>query len=295
MVCLLSGRSLISVLLSTLCYWSVSMERLEVGHIRYLFNNLFSCRGKILRYEHHVTLLSHYRVCGTFPRGFSLKFHCGTIDESMQLRVNSTLRKCSSKLRNLFEQYYKKRLSKLKSEEQNIIQSFKLFHPEEADAVLSQLECRTSRLTEMYEVTRQKKYDRDGIKPRRNTGCVRVQESTAVPTRKYEPINLTDQPIDEALASLSSKGLSFVPTPSSIDWSDLQESWLHFKRKVRWRSFFQGRDIAFDHSEENPVAAPYVKSTKEPPMSNVPAIEVFLNNVEKDLFDIKTLKRLEII
>ena len=292
MICLLSRSSGFLVLLSILCCWSVSMERLEVSHIRYLFNNLFSCRGKILRFQHHVILLSHYRVCNVFPRGFSLKFHCGTIEESMQARVNSTLKKCSFKLRNLFEQYYKKRLIQLKLEEQNIIQSLKLFHPEEADTVLMQLQHRTSRLTEMYEVTRLKKYDRDGLKPRsREAGSVCVHESSLVPVRKCEPINLSDQSIDDALVSLCSKGPSFVPTPKSIDWNDLQESWLHFKRKVRWRSFFQGREITPHQSVENPIAAPYEKSTKEPPMSNVPAIEVFLNSVEKDLFNVDNVKK----
>ena len=179
-----------------------------------------------------------------------------------------------------------------RTKEQNMIQSLNLFHPGEADIVLMQLEHRTSRLTEMYEVARLKNYDRDGLtRRRRETILVRDQESSSVPVRKCEPINLSNQRIDDALVSLCSKGPSFVPTPKSIDWSDLQESWLHFKRKVRWRSFFQAREITPYQNEENPVAAPYGKSTKEPPMSNVPAIEVFLSSVEKDLFNVDNVKK----
>jgi hypothetical protein len=37
--------------------------------------------------------------------------------------------------------------------------------------------------------------------------------------------------------------------------------------------------------EVNPLEPPREKSTKEPPYAKVPAIEVFLNRVEKDLFD----------
>ena len=106
-----------------------------------------------------------------------------------------------------------------------------------------------------------------------------------------EPVNLTDQHIDSALVRLCSKGPSFVPTPTNIDWNDLQKNWLYFKRKVRWKSFYQGHNKTPRQSEVNPVAAPHVKSTKEPPPSTIPAIEVFLSSVEKDLFDVSKVRK----
>ncbi len=143
--------------------WSVSMERLGVNHVRHLFNSLFACREKFIWFNHHVTLLSHYRVCKTFLKGFCLKFHCGTIDYTMQAQVNSTLRKCATKLMNLFEQHYKHKISYLKLEEQKIVQSLKLFHPEQANSIMAQLQQRTCRMKEMYEVLCLNKYARDGL------------------------------------------------------------------------------------------------------------------------------------
>jgi hypothetical protein len=78
---------------------------------------------------------------------------------------------------------------------------------------------------------------------------------------------LTDQTIEQALVSICSKGPSFVPTPTSVDWNAVQKSWLDFKRKVRWRSFFHGREVTSTCGDENPLEAPYKKSVKEPPLS----------------------------
>ena len=81
----------------------------------------------------------------------------------MQAQVNSTLRKCSTKLMNLFEQNNKHKISYLKLEKQKIVQSLKLFHPEQANSIMVQLQQRTCRMREMYEVLRLNKYARDGL------------------------------------------------------------------------------------------------------------------------------------
>ncbi len=100
-------------------------------------------------------------------------------------------------------------------------------------------------------------------------------------TSKYEPVNLPDQTIEQAL----------VPTATNVDWNDLQRSWLDFKRKVRWQSFFHGREITLTEHEVNLLEAPYKKPVKEPPPSKILAIEVFLSHVETELFDLKNERR----
>ena len=216
MFCLLSKSSwLIVCLYIYYLNWFVSMERLQDEHIRCLFNDLFSCRSKVLRFKHHITLLSRYRICNSYPKGFSLKFHCGTVDPYMQRSVSSTLKKCSMKLRNLFEQYYKSKLSEVQREEENIILSLKLFHLEQAHSIMEQLKQRTKRMEEVYEVMRVKKYDRDGLKPKKvNNPNIAMRSESAV--RKYEPVNLTNRSIEDDLLSLCSKGPSFVPTLSGL-------------------------------------------------------------------------------
>lgn len=116
MICLPSKvRTFVGFILFIL--YSVSMERLQVRSVKFLFNRLLSCREKSVRFKHHIILLSHYRKCGIIPKGFLFKFHCGTIESVLQSRVDSTLRKCSFKLMNSLEQYYKHKLPSLKVEE----------------------------------------------------------------------------------------------------------------------------------------------------------------------------------
>ena len=139
-----------------------------------------------------------------------------------------------------------------------------------------------------YEVLRLNKYARDCLTARVKNGCEKAFKLVEE-TSKYDPIILIGHEIEQALVSLCSKGPSFVPTPTNVDWNEIQKSWLDFKRKLRWRSFFYGRETASNFGLE--VEAPYKKLTKETPLSKVPAIEVFLNSVEKDLFDVKNEKK----
>jgi hypothetical protein len=88
-------------------------------------------------------------------------------------------------------------------------------------------------MKEMYEVLRLNKYTRDGLRPRiaNVEACNDYRMSGLIEkTSKYEPVNLTDQTMEQALVSLCSRGPSFVPTPTNVDWNDLQRSWLDFKR-----------------------------------------------------------------
>ena len=102
----------------------------------------------------------------------------------------------------------------------------------------------------------------------------------------YQPVNLIHKNIEQPLVKLCGRGPSFVPTPTSIDWKGLQLDWIDFKKKVRWRTCFYTPDKALDGPEFaiDPLEPPYQKSVKEPPLANVPVIEVFLSRVEKDLF-----------
>ena len=83
---------------------------------------------------------------------------------------------------------------------------------------------------------------------------------------------------------LYSRGPSFVPTPV-VDCNDLQENWLDFKRKIRWQTFYHGSDRVVRESPKSDLQPPHQKTVKEPPTSNILAIEVFLNKVEKDLIN----------
>ena len=75
---------------------------------------------------------------------------------------------------------------------------------------------------------------RDGIQPR-NVKAVNNKNKTLESLeeqQKHKPVNLTNQIVEQPLVELCSRGPSFVPTPTSIDWNSLQQSWQAFKRKV---------------------------------------------------------------
>ena len=103
--------------------------------------------------------------------------------------------------------------------------------------VLQKLEQRSEKVYNMNKARRLRRYARDGVHAKVNT-----QTSTAVmtclSTNKSEPINLTESVIDKSLIELCRRGPSFVPIKMNVDWNDLQQGWLDFKRKVRRRAFF---------------------------------------------------------
>ena len=56
----------------------------------------------------------------------------------------------------------------------------------------------------------------------------------------YEPINLTKNncELSDVLISLCCKGLSFIPTPNTFDWRQLQIDFDKFKNTLTKISFF---------------------------------------------------------
>ena len=98
---------------------------------------------------------------------------------------------------------------------------------------MSKLEERTRKLKDTFEMSRLRKYSRDGLRTARATA--NSSTLTSEPINRphgYQPINLTDKNIEQSLVQLCGRGPSFVPTPTSIDWNGLQLSWIDFKKKL---------------------------------------------------------------
>ena len=90
---------------------------------------------------------------------------------------------------------------------------------------------------------------------------------------------------------LLSKGPSFCPTPSDINWHKCHLDWQAFVDRLRWADFFFDRNESntFDtpgnnHEELGPFS---IKSDKRAPISKDIALETFLATIENKLFDIK--------
>ena len=126
----------------------------------------------------------------------------------------------------------------------------------------------------------------------RNDPNERIEEllhNIEIPSR--EPILLTDEPQfqETAVKTLLSKGPSFVPTPSSADWNQLHLDYERFCNDIR-------KVILFANSETTQIQeddAPRKLSNWKAPRSNIPEAEVFLKQIEKDLFADVRPKKIE--
>ena len=181
----------------------------------------------------------------------------------------------------VFKSHYKQKLRSLDREENKLITNLKRYHPQCASMILEKLEERSVRINELNNNRRLRKYFRDGISPVERTQTVGEAVSDLAQER-CKPINLTDAPVNKNLVKLCSYGPTFVPIPTRIDWNEIQQAWLAFKKKIRWRAFFHSKQPIT--REFNNLDPPFQKSTKDPPTASIPTIEVFLDRVENDLF-----------
>ncbi len=111
-----------------------------------------------------------------------------------------------------------------------------------------------------------------------------------IPSR--EPILLTNNPKfqETAIKKLLSKGPSFVPTPSSADWDQFHQDYERFCNGVRREIFFHN---SVQISDEQSTDVPRKPSNWKAPRSNIPEAEIFLKQIEKDLFADVQPKKIE--
>ena len=96
--------------------------------------------------------------------------------------------------------------------------------------------------------------------------------------------NLSSRVLTEAEISVLSKGLNFCPTPTKIESEQLKQDFFDFSRKMRLKWYFRD-EVSQDFSE---VPAFRKKSKWQPPEKDwSPYVEVFLSELEKELFSIE--------
>ena len=108
----------------------------------------------------------------------------------------------------------------------------------------------------------------------------------------HHPIDLsTRSGLLDGEIDLLSKGPSFCPTPSDINWYKCHLDWQAFVDRLGWADFFFDRNESnaldtpgYSHEELGPFS---IKSNKRAPVSEDIALEAFLATIENNLFDIK--------
>jgi len=79
---------------------------------------------------------------------------------------------------------------------------------------------------------------------------------------------------------LLSRGLTFVPTPQSINWSEVQADINDFTRRLGLKEFFHNEDDLTTDTDTHPFRC---KGSWTPPHGREAALDAFINAVEQDV------------
>ena len=263
--------------------------------------------SNIVRYHHHVTFISNYLQRGAIPKGFRMKHH----HNIPHLVTDDLMRKCSKKLMKRTLGWNKRKLRSSQIELTAIIFDDSLTN-EFTTQLKTEVEKRTTKLSTIFKNKRYEKYRRDQVtlmerkidfnlftpqvkyeRVVKKSAKQKLIDDITIPS--HEPINLTNNPMDQNLSSLCSKGPSFVPSPSNMNWLQLLKDFDSFKHRMRTRAFFSTinkGDQTTNSTADSTIQPPYVpqQASKIAPRSKINELEVFLSKLETDLFSDTTKK-----
>ena len=105
------------------------------------------------------------------------------------------------------------------------------------------------------------------------------------------PTNLTSSELTDAERSLLTKGPAFCPVPKDVNWQKVTDDLDKFERRIRLAVFLHGRNPD-DNSNKADDRLPAIPSATNwmPLKSSFPEVEVFINNVKKDVFEPHNLR-----
>ena len=264
--------------------------------------NTLKWTDKMVRYQNHLGFIITYLKMKTIPKGFRLKFH-----NNMEFDTSTILKNCSIKLMKRTVSFYKNRISDLQKQirkNMEIVSSSYSDHKNEIDTMIT---TKTQKLNEKMRLRRKNKFESDGLDVAK---AIEISEKKIkeisngehgpktskkkkeredilkdVEIPSHDPIVLTSNPKfqDPSFKSLCAKGPSFVPTPTSVNWSQLQEDFDKFSNLIRREIFFAKNPptATILKSDDGP---PHQPSSWQAPKTNIQDAEAFLKCVERDLF-----------
>ena len=102
---------------------------------------------------------------------------------------------------------------------------------------------------------------------------------------------MTEYQIGPHLSELCSKGPSFIPTPSSVNWHALLKDFDNFKRKVRCKVHFYDTSNETELTNDG-IKPPIIKSQSNKVASKckISEVEAFLSRIEQNIFS-NTLRK----
>lgn len=106
------------------------------------------------------------------------------------------------------------------------------------------------------------------------------------------PINLSSTILTNAENTLLTKGPAFCPVPKDVHWQKVIDDLDHFEKRIRLAVFHHDKNQD-DEVRKEESCFPTVRSASNwmPPKSAHPEIELFLNNVRRDILEPKNLRK----
>ena len=274
---------------------------MDTEEFRKTKRNILKKVDKVIRYQNHTAFIGMYLKMDVIPKGFALKFH-NNIDFDSKV----ILKKCSKKLMKRTLTHYQEKMKEFCKEIETDEEKISIHHPSQYDSVRESIRNKRNSLSSKIQTRHKKKFQRDGLPIQRASEilcsilkkCQEKWSTTNTPKNELmkdveipcqDPIILTDNPKfqETAFKSLCQKGPSFVPTPKSVNWTQLQLDFDKFRNMIRREIFFSNNNTPATTTHGPPKPS----SQWSAPKSNIPDVEMFLKYVERDIFSDTTKKK----
>ena len=272
--------------------------------------NILKWSDKVVRYQNHIAFIITYLKMKSIPKGFRLKFH-----NNLGFDASTILKNCSTKLMKRTVSFYKDKIKILQNQIRTNKEHLNAQFADKRNEIDTMLSAKINRINELSANRRRRKFERDGLNIDRaaEISTAKLQEVIAgfreTPAAKekklreeilggvdipsHDPIILTENPKfqEQSFKSLCAKGPSFVPTPTSVNWTQLQLDFDNFANKIRREIFFAKNPPVATNAK--PVdGPPRQPSTWQAPKSNIQDAEAFLKCVERDIFSDTSQKKI---
>ena len=218
--------------------------------IKLLFNQAKRTRLKITRYQSRLDNLLAYKNNNLIPKG--LKPKCTPA-------IHSCNPSFWSKWRENLDNLASVQLDLLLDEINNCIRQLKSTFDNQQKELRASLNNDTKRKNRRS-------------RSKRNKTSSQQPEDTV--------INLSNVQLSEAEIKLLSRGLTFVPTPQGINWSEIQADIDDFARRLRRKEFFDKDGNTATDASSHPFRC---KGSWTPPCGREPALDTFITAVQQDL------------
>ena len=211
--------------------------------------------------------------------------------------------------------HYKVELKRLIDRRTTITNKITQHHPQHTDHTKNKQTDREINLRTLFNTRRREKFSRDSLDATKSESfsqkvlqclidghpiptraeLIKQELLSAVEIPPHEPLNLDglQRDLPSGLTELCKKGPSFIPTPDSFDWLQLQKDFDRFRNRIRASVFFSDKPStpAYTCDDVTGIRPPKKPSSWNAPKAKIPEVETFLSNVERDLFSTTTRRK----